>query len=206
MKILALSPHCDDIELACGGSVAKWKEQGHDITVIAYSYSDDSLPEHLKGAMLYEWKNAMTFLGIDHKHYNYNVRTFSDHRIEILQSMVDDRKKYRPDLVLIPPSLDIHQDHVIIHEEGVRAFSRICNVLAYDTPWSCRGFVPDHFEILREKHLEKKINACNFYKSQVELHRAYFNEELIRGHVRMTGLQVKNIFAEGFQTITSIND
>jgi len=37
MKILALSPHTDDIELGCGGFLSKLSEAGHPVYVICFS-------------------------------------------------------------------------------------------------------------------------------------------------------------------------
>jgi LmbE family N-acetylglucosaminyl deacetylase len=204
MKVLVYSPHTDDAELGCGGYLAKLKEQGHEITVIAYSYCDDSLPDHVKGALLYEWKNSMLTLGMNHKNYDYKVRTFGLYRKEILQSMIDDKIIYRPDLVLIPSFSDIHQDHHVIHAEGVRAFSRECNVMAYELFWNCRGFNPDHYEELKSGHLEKKMQAIMNYKSQIDMNRPYFDSEMIFGLARARGLQVKKKYAEAFETITYI--
>jgi LmbE family N-acetylglucosaminyl deacetylase len=204
MKVLVYSPHTDDAELGCGGYLAKLKEQGHDITVIAYSYCEDSLPDEIKGALLMEFKISMGTLGVSYKHYDYKVRTFGLYRKEILQSMRDDFRIYRPDLVLIPSFSDIHQDHHVIHAEGVRAFSRECSVLCYELPWNCRTFVPDHYEELNNEHLEKKMNAILSYKSQIDLNRPYFDRELIFGLARARGLQIKRKYAEAFETITMI--
>ena len=38
MKILAIGAHSDDVEIACGGSLIKWKEQGHDIFILTNSF------------------------------------------------------------------------------------------------------------------------------------------------------------------------
>ena len=30
-RVLALSPHTDDVELGCGGTLARWAEEGTDV-------------------------------------------------------------------------------------------------------------------------------------------------------------------------------
>jgi len=37
LKILLLSPHADDVELGCGGSIAKFKENGDDLFWVVFS-------------------------------------------------------------------------------------------------------------------------------------------------------------------------
>ena len=37
MNILALSPHTDDAELGAGGTLARFAEEGHTVTVVAFS-------------------------------------------------------------------------------------------------------------------------------------------------------------------------
>ena len=202
MKVLAIAPHCDDVELGCLGYLLKLAEQGHDTYVIAYSYSEDSLPEGMKLAMLNEFNSAMDAAGINHSNFNYKVRTFHEHRQEILETMVEERKRNNPDMVLIPCSADIHQDHQVIHAEGVRAFSRYCNVLGYELPWNCREFNPTHFVELTKAQLDRKIELIYHYKSQVHLHRDYFDKTLLRGFARVRGLQVKRTYAEAYETIT----
>lgn len=204
MRVLALSPHADDIELGCGGFITKLKEQGNDVHVITYCFSGHSLPPGKENIMRYEFVESMKVLGLSYTTHDYKVRTFYQHRKKILQSMIDERKQIKPDLVLCPSVTDIHQDHQVIHWETVRAFSKECNVLAYELPWNCRGFVPQFFVELKEKHLTAKLDMMGKYQSQFELDRNYFDRTLIRGFARTRGLQVKMTYAEAFEVITYI--
>jgi hypothetical protein len=59
------------------------------------------------------------------------------------------------------PSLhDIHQDHLCIGVEGVRAFKQI-SILGYELPWNNLTFNTQLFVFLDEKHIDKKIEASN---------------------------------------------
>lgn len=44
MNILILSPHTDDAELGCGGSIIKFIEEGHNIYWVVFSTAEESLP------------------------------------------------------------------------------------------------------------------------------------------------------------------
>ena len=44
-KILILAPHTDDGELGCGGSIARFIEEGKDVYYVAFSTAEESV-EH----------------------------------------------------------------------------------------------------------------------------------------------------------------
>jgi len=196
MKVLALSPHTDDVELRCGGYLTKLHEQGHKIDVVVFSdcskyWGDLPLEEECRAAL--EHINAnVAVLG-------FEMRGF--HRQKILDVMMS---LPVADLVLIPSAHDIHQDHQVVHNEAVRAFSRECNVLSYELAWNCRGFKPNYYVELHQKHVNGKLKMLSCYQSQIKLHRPYFDPELIRGLARNRGLQIKKEFAESFEVITWI--
>ena len=43
-KILVISPHTDDGELGCGGSIAKFIEEGNEVEYVALSCCEKSIP------------------------------------------------------------------------------------------------------------------------------------------------------------------
>ena len=43
-KILVISPHTDDGELGCGGSIAKFIEEGDKVDYVALSCCEKSIP------------------------------------------------------------------------------------------------------------------------------------------------------------------
>jgi LmbE family N-acetylglucosaminyl deacetylase len=97
------------------------------------------------------------------------------------------------------PSLkDIHQDHNVIANEGLRAF-KFSSILAYEMPWNNLTFDTSSFVILEERHIQKKVDALKEYKSQS--HRAYCNEEFIRSLARTRGVQINAKYAETFEVV-----
>ena len=206
-KILLLSPHTDDGELGCGGTVAKLIEQGKEVYYVAFSACEQSvLPQFPKDILITEVKAATSTLGIPEDHLilkRFDVRTFNYHRQEILDILIRLREEIKPDTVLIPSLNDIHQDHKTIAEEALRAFKFI-NVLSYELPWNNLNFNTCAFEILEEKHVKTKVEALKKYQSQA--HRPYANEEFLRSQVRMRGVQVSRKFAEVFEVIRTVMD
>jgi len=206
-KILLLSPHTDDGELGCGGTVAKLIEQGKEVFYVAFSACEQSvLPQFPKDILITEVKAATSTLGIREDHLilkRFDVRTFNYHRQEILDILIQLREEIKPDTVLIPSLNDIHQDHKTIAEEALRAFKFI-NVLSYELPWNNLNFNTCAFEVLDEKHVKTKVEALKKYQSQA--HRPYANEEFLRSQVTMRGVQVSRKYAEVFEVIRTVMD
>jgi len=196
VKVLALSPHTDDIELGCGGYLTKLHEQGHDIQVIVFS-DCSTFWGHLP--LRYECIRSLSYLEIDPVILSFEMRNFKRQDVLDILMAVD-----KPDLVLTPSGSDIHQDHQVVHNESVRAFSRECCVLGYELAWNARSFTPTYFVELSEKNITGKSIMLSRYNSQIDLHRPYFNTELIRGLARSRGLQIKKEYAEAFEVITWI--
>lgn len=200
--ILVLAPHTDDGELGCGGSISKFIEQGHDVYYAAFSACEISVPSHLPSDILIkEVKNATKVLGIKPENlilYNYEVRTFSYHRQLILQDMIDLKNKINPDLVMVPSLTDLHQDHITVSQEALRAY-KTTSILSYELPWNNISFNTTCFIPLEDSHVVKKVEALAQYDSQK--HRPYANEEFIRGLARTRGVQISERYAEVFEVV-----
>jgi LmbE family N-acetylglucosaminyl deacetylase len=87
--ILVLAPHTDDGELGCGGSLARFAEEGKKIYYAAFSLCSKSLPQGLPADTLaHECKNATAVLGIPASNItllDFEVREFPKLRQEILE-------------------------------------------------------------------------------------------------------------------------
>lgn len=201
-KVLVLAPHTDDGELGCGGTIAKLIEEGAEIFYAAFSVCEISVPEGLPSNILeLELQKARKVLGIKEENlflYHYPVRTFPEHRQEILQNLIDIRNSINPDLVLMPSLRDIHQDHATIAQEGVRAFKNT-TLLGYEMLWNNLSIHSQTFFILNEENVKKKIEAFNCYESQK--FRNYSNEDFIKSLAIMRGTQIGERYAETFEVI-----
>jgi len=201
-RILVLSPHIDDGEFGCGGSIAKFIERDIDVYYAAFSLGEKSAPPGFqKNELMIEVKKATRVLGIRKKNlflYKYEVRELASYRQEILEELVRLKKEIKPNLVFLPSPNDLHQDHHTISNEGLRAF-KDSTILAYELPWNNITFNTLSFIILNENHLKKKIKSINCYISQK--YRYYVNEDFIRAWVMMRGIQIGSRYAETFEVL-----
>lgn len=199
-RILILAPHTDDGEIGCGGSIAKFVEEGHDIYYVAFSPAPVPVG-FSKDAPIDEVKKATQILGIKSSNtiiFNYALRKFNLYRQDILDNLIKLKNEMQPDLVFIPSPNDLHQDHHTIAMEGLRAFKQ-STILAYEMPWNVISFNTLAFILLEERHILKKIEAIRCYHSQS--HRRYINEDFIRAWARTRGVQIGAQFAETFEVL-----
>jgi LmbE family N-acetylglucosaminyl deacetylase len=197
-----LAPHPDDGEFSCGASIKRLTEEGVKVFYIAFSPCIKSVPEGLPKDILYkELAKATASLGIPQEQvitFDYPVREFPKYRQEILEDLIRLRKVHQPDLVLMPNSQDVHQDHHTIYEEGLRAFKHAC-LLGYELPWNNLHFSSNfHFKVSKSQ-LEAKWKAISAYESQS--FRSYKSYDFFEGLARVRGTQVASEFAEGFELI-----
>lgn len=198
--ILVLAPHTDDGELGAGGSIARWASEGHRIYYIAFSACETSVPEGWpEGVLRVEVAAATRVLGIAAQRLrvlDYHVRLFGRDRQEVLQSMVDIKKELSPDLVLLPSLNDLHQDHSVVAQEGLRAFKHT-SILAYEIAWNNTSFETSGFVALDEMHIQAKIDALKCYRSQSG--RPYLDPDFLHSQARFRGLQAGVKYAEAFE-------
>lgn len=201
-RILILSPHTDDGELGCGGSIAKFVDEGRHVTYVALSCCEKSVPEQYPRDILRtEVRKATSILGVKKEDlllYDFEVREFPENRQKILDTLIEVREQVRPDMVITPSSYDTHQDHITVMKETLRAFKK-CTILGFEQPWNNITFNTLSFIPLKEKHLEKKIQALRCYETQK--HRKYLSEDFIKGLAHTRGTQIDEQYAEAFEVI-----
>jgi len=203
-RIIVLGPHTDDGEFGCGGTMAKFIDEGREVYYVTFSIAEHSVPEGLpKDILLTEVKKSAKVLGIKDQHlinFRYRVRHFPQFRQDILEDMVKLRKELQPDLVFLPSKDDVHQDHHTIYAEGLRAF-KFTRILSYEMPWNNLTITTNAFVVLDERHIETKIAAIKCYESQVNAGRRYANEEFVKSLARTRAVQSGAHYAEAFEVV-----
>lgn len=201
-RVLVLAPHTDDGEIGCGGSIVRFIEANSEVTYVAFSIAEESMPAGMpKDSAYKEVCEATKKLGIKPENLLVNrfpVRQFPQYRQDILEILIKLSREYAPDIVFLPSTFDTHQDHQVISNEGFRAFKKT-TLLGYEVPWNNLTFRTNSFISITEQQLETKIGAIESYISQ--LGREYVNEEFIRAWARVRGVQIDCKYAESFEVI-----
>lgn len=192
-KYLFVSSHCDDETLCCGGTISKLVESGHEVhvRVLSHVYADIDLWQECESAMSVldvTWASADA----------YPVRVFETNRQSILQTLCDIKKEINPDFVFTHSPNCFHQDHSTVGKESIRAFKH-SNLLTFQGDWNERKFIKNYFVKLKDRHVQKKLDALKCYKSQQD--RPYFKEEYLLGSLHVNGLMANCKYAEAFQVV-----
>ncbi len=195
-KILVLGAHPDDMEIACGGSIAKLSDAGHTIMGLIVSKgerggnSSSRLIEATKGA---------EFLGIN----KVEIMDFPDTRLdqfilEISKQIEIIVNELNPDMVFTHSIHDLHQDHRAVHDATLRACRNLSTILCYESPSTTQDFQPNIF-INIEQYIDIKIESIQEHKDQNK--KKYVQPEQVYGKAIFRGAQAKLEKAEGFEAI-----
>jgi LmbE family N-acetylglucosaminyl deacetylase len=209
VRILVVSAHADDGEDALGGTIVRLLEESHDIQYLALSICEDSVPEGFARDILHTECLASTkALGLPEDHVTirrFAVRRFPEHRQEILDELLRLRKRLEPEVVFAPSTADIHQDHITVSAEVIRAFRRSASIYGYDFPWNVLYTAQlNVFYELEERHLRRKVEALQHYKSQLTKENNCLTEEYVRSLAIERGNRVGVRYAEAFEAIRDV--
>lgn len=199
---LVLAPHPDDGEFGAGGTIHYLTNNGVKVYYMAFSPCVASVPDGFDKDILYkELNDATNCLGIKKENiitFSFPVRKLNEHRQDILEELIKVKKTINPDLVLLPNSTDIHQDHNTVYNEGIRAFKHI-KIIGYELPWNNLNSTTNFHVKLSKENINAKANAIKAYKSQQ--FRPYSSEEFLLGLAAVRGTQVNANYAEAFELI-----
>lgn len=196
-RVLFLGAHPDDIELGCGALI-------HRIAAICeltcVTLSDNQKNPELR-KVVDEQLRSMRILGVAPERVRYGpfeTRVFPQARQEILQYFLKLREELRPDLIFVHSRQDVHQDHLTMTEEGLRAFRGI-TLLGFDVVRSSYDFFPHFLVEVGEPDVNAKIQALAQYQTYRD--KYYFNEALTRSIMIRHGALAEAPFAEGFDIL-----
>ncbi len=192
--ILAIGAHPDDIELGCGGSLAKLARAGADVTALVLSRGRRGVMSEDDRAA--ETRQALEAIGIR----RIDVHDFEDtqlarHLTDIIPVIEQCVREVSPTRVYTMFQYDRHQDHRTVYEASAIACRSVPQLLGYETPSSYPNFTPTVFEMIGAD-LETKIAALKCHISQGS--RVYMQEEKIRAAAIFRGVQVDLGPSEGF--------
>jgi len=199
MIILAIGAHPDDIELGCGGTIAKHNKKGDQCYFLIMSYGEMGGTPKEKRKMEAEKSGAslgvrrIFFLGLPDTNISYTHET-----IDKIERIID---QVKPDQVYTHSPKDIHQDHLNTALASITATRKILNVFSYESPSIYPNFSPQLYVNIEET-LGLKLRAIKSYSSQNN--KFYVHSKAIKGLAVFRGLQVGLKYAEAFETVRMI--
>ena len=198
MKILAIGAHPDDIEIGCGGTLTKYADKGHDVSVMVMTeggqgggVSERTLEQmasnRIMGVKEIFWGGGKdTHILVDQESITQVERILS---------------KVCPDFIFCHFPQDTHQDHRHLSQIVQSATRNLRNVLFYEGP-TTHGFQPHVFVDIADT-LERKIKALLAHQSQVGRTNIEGCSivEIARSSANFRGIQARVKFAEAFSAL-----
>jgi len=116
MRIMAFSPHPDDVEILCSGTLAKYAAQGHSAAIAVMTRGDVGSPtlgrEEIAAIREQEARRSAAIIGAEFYWLGYDDEFLYDSP-EVRRHVIDVLRQFAPDVVLCPDKdHDYHPDHV----------------------------------------------------------------------------------------------
>ncbi|HEY3513875.1 PIG-L deacetylase family protein [Kribbella sp. NPDC051137] len=195
-RVLAVGAHPDDLELACGGTLAKLVDSGHEVHMLVMSHGARGGDNAVRPL---EAKRAGKLLGAA----SVTVFDFPDTRLNeqaaaLVSAIESAMVQVEPDIVLTHSGNDQHQDHNAVHLATLRAARQHPAILCYESPSATSDFRPSVFVGI-DQYVEAKVAAVAAFRDQAG--KPYMTAERIRGLASFRGAQAKARFAEGYEPV-----
>lgn len=208
MNILAIGAHFDDIELGCGGTLAKHIDNGDNVYAYVATKSGFSNYNNVEirsnDIAQEEGRLAMKILGVNLIEGDFNTLEikFNDAlNIQILR-IVEEKQI---DLVYTHWSGDIHHDHQVVSQSSLHSCRHIPRLLMYRSNWyhsnlDFRGT----FYVDISNYWEIKQKSIEAHKSEMErTHKRWI--EFFHNEAKNAGQKIGVTKAEVFEVVKWIN-
>jgi len=171
MNILAIGAHFDDVELGCGGALARHVDEGDSVfayvaTVSGYTNINNQIVRTKEDASL-EGKQAMQILGVNLIAGNFStlgVEFNEEINSEILR-IVENEKI---DLVYAPWVGDIHHDHQTVARAALHSCRHVPRFLMYRSNWyHSPNYFHENYYVDITSYIELKEQAIRAYTSKI---------------------------------------
>lgn len=219
MKILVIAPHPDDEILGAGGTISKYKTEGHDVFVCVVTKGSLPLfaPEGVKQVRR-ECENADNLLGVDKTFFlDFPAAMLEDvPRYKLNDAISKIVQEIKPDEVYLPHRGDMQIDHKMIVDASMVALRPrykhvVKRIYAYETlsetgwdiPNTVNEFIPTVYNDITE-YIDKKIEALVSFKSQMAEFPNARSVQAVKALAMYRGATVNVAAAEAFSLIREI--
>ncbi len=198
MNILAIGAHPDDIEFGCGGTLTRFVQAGHKVSLLIMTEGTMGGQGHIRRR---EQLNAAKVLGAEQVYWG----DYEDTKLPIDQPMI---RKIEDVVVAVDPTFvfvhcpnDTHQDHRNLAAGVISATRYVKNVLFYEGP-STSEIRPAAYGDITDL-MENKLELLRAHESQVSKINVA-DLTIVDGAISTAtfrGIQSRVKYAEAFQPL-----
>jgi LmbE family N-acetylglucosaminyl deacetylase len=228
LRVLAISPHADDVELGAGAALL-WlqNERKADIYYRVLSTEHAQASDGTVFSRASEARLAAAMLGVDvESELHYDAQCFIDAEFpeqrKAIHSYLERTKELiDPHLVISPSLRDMHQDHVTVAETVMRVFREGQALWHYEICQFNRSelFVRNLFiDVSHERYWPDTDKTMSYAERKNDIVQRsflsqrgtiYLDEDVITGNMRLRGQQRARAavkYSEAFQSRVSLFD
>jgi len=218
MKVLAISCHPDDVEVACAGTLAKYAAQGHEVTIchVANGNLGHVLiqPDELREIRAKEAARSAALIGAKILTCDVGDLLVNDSQKQQRDLVIDVLRSVLPDVIITHSPHDYMPDHVAVSKlvfdasfvSSVPHYSTLQGGAAPLTPiyymdtLAGLNFVPTEYVDITDT-IDKKLAMLEMHESQMKWMRDHDGidfAEFVTTCARYRGLQSGVKYAEAF--------
>jgi LmbE family N-acetylglucosaminyl deacetylase len=218
MRVLAVSAHPDDLEILCGGTLARFVAEGHQVTMCHVSRGDRgsfvNTMEEIAAIRDGEAAAAAKVIGAEHVNLGLSDGEVNSADPAQKNLVIDLIRKTKPDLVITHHPGDYMPDHVEtsklvedasfvatlpLYETTEPVHTKVAALYYMDT-LAGLGFSPTEY-VDTTSTVATKLDALAQHKSQVEWLRDHDGVDVLEQALTVSafrGFQAGTAYAEGF--------
>ena len=222
MNVLAIGPHPDDIEYYSAGTLVKYAQSGHKITMAVITNGDKGsmgcLQKEIEKTRKTETEKSAEIINADLIWVGKSDGELF-HSEELRNEFIDIIRMSEADVIICSSPNDYHPDHIVCsrltQESSVLSTVPLIKTkhkplkenpyIFFNDHLGGMNFYPDEYvDIVDTFEVKKQMLLC--HESQKEWLKAQYSVEMLYSMeivARFRGLACKSLFAEGFLSYKS---
>ena len=219
MRVLAIGCHPDDLEIGCGGTLAKYAQTGNDVFMCHIANGDMGhaviMPEELRRIRTAEAEKSGALLGAKEV-FNIDVPDLvvDSTNPDTVKKVIEIIRHVRPDVIITHSPEDYMTDHLetgrivfnasfssSVPHFGAGDVHGLIAPLYYMDTLAGVNFLPEEYVDITDT-LELKLQAVDKHESQIKWMRDHDHIDFldfVRTVSKFRGLQCGAKYAEGFR-------
>ena len=220
MNILAVGCHPDDLEIGCGGTLARFAKEGHSVIMCHVANGDRGhaviMPQELRAIRIEEARKAGIVIGaVEVINLDVSDLEVDCSNPDTISKVIDVVRYAKPDCIITHSPDDYMKDHVEVsklvfdasfsssvpHMFTQNSFYPAIVPLYYLDTLAGVNFLPTEYVDISST-IEEKLQALDCHQSQIRWmmeHDKIDFLEFVRTCSRFRGLQCGSLYAEGFR-------
>ena len=200
-SILAIGAHPDDIELGCGGTIARHVAVGDQVAMLVVTRGEVGPGDVLQ--RVDEQRRAAEVLGVSTLLWGNGIPDcqVSLHELDLVHLIEGAIQRVGATIVYTHSPNDSHQDHRAVALCTMGAARGVSTMMSYGAP-SALQFSPTAFVDISDS-LDKKIDALMCHGSQVQASEMV-SASRVRSSAEHYGHSCRRQYAEAFEPVRTM--